>query len=154
MLFTIKIMGDLSPHFSKDELACHCCGRLKISNRLLAGLEELRRIAGGPIVVHDAYRCPEHNQKVGGVPGSEHTQGLAADIGIADLSLQQMYELALQVPEFAEGGIGVYDGGFLHVDVRSHTARWARVRGQYVGIGHLVQEPVLAAVRVAPSTPG
>jgi hypothetical protein len=67
---------------------------------------------------------------------------MAADIAIPDLTLQQMYELALQVPSFLGGGIGAYDGGFLHVDVRRHTARWARVRGQYVGIQHLVKPPL------------
>jgi hypothetical protein len=56
-----------------------------------------------------------------------------------------MFELALEVRQFAEGGIGVYDGGFLHVDVRDHRARWARVSGKYVGIGELVREPELVA---------
>ena len=43
-------MGDLSPHFSKVELACHHCGQLKVEKRLLEALEELRRLAGKPIV--------------------------------------------------------------------------------------------------------
>jgi hypothetical protein len=42
------------------------------------------------------------------------------------------------VPAFLKGGIGVYDGGFLHLDVRSRQARWARVQGKYVGIRNLV----------------
>jgi len=66
---------------------------------------------------------------------------MAADIDIPGLTIQQMYELALQVPAFSSGGIDVYDGGSLHVGVRPHAARWARVRGQYVGIQHLVEEP-------------
>jgi hypothetical protein len=56
-----------------------------------------------------------------------------------------MYELATRVRQFADGGIGVYDGDFLHVDVRGHRARWARVGGAYVGIEQLVQEPELLA---------
>ncbi len=134
-------MGDLSAHFSKSEFACHCCGELKIEEGLIAGLEQLRALAGKEIVVHDGYRCPAHNQKVGGVPNSEHTRGMAADIAIPGLSLQEMYDLALQVPTFCSGGIGVYDGDFLHLDNRPHPARWARVRGQYVGIQHLVTTP-------------
>lgn len=43
-------MGDLSPHFSKAELACRCCGTLKIDWRLVDALEELRTRAGKPIV--------------------------------------------------------------------------------------------------------
>jgi len=134
-------MGDISEHFSKSELACRCCGQLKIENGLLAAIEQLRALAGKEIVVHDAYRCTTHNQEVGGVTDSEHTRGMAADISIPGLSLQQMYELALQVPTFLNGGIGVYDGGFVHVDIRPHQSRWARVRGQYVGIQHLVTQP-------------
>ena len=145
-------MGDLSAHFSKSELACRCCGELNIVPALLDALERLRELAGEPIRIHAGYRCPEHNQQVGGVTNSAHTRGMAADIAIPDLTLQEMYELALQVPAFLEGGIGVYDDGFLHVDVRPHNARWARVRGQYVGIQHLVREPLtlLAKTQSAP----
>jgi uncharacterized protein YcbK (DUF882 family) len=138
-------MGDLSPHFSKVELACRCCGELKIEKRLVDALEELRSLAGKPIVIHDGYRCERHNQEVGGVTDSEHVRGMAADVDIPGLSLQQQYELAVQVPDFVEGGIGVYDSGFLHVDVRLTRSRWARVKGQYVGVHHLVREPMLLA---------
>lgn len=136
-------MGDLSPHFSKQELACGCCGRLKIEPCLIEALEALRKLSGGPIVVHAGYRCPAHNHEVGAVPNSEHTRGLAADIHIPGLSLQEMYDMASEVPQFAEGGIGAYDTNFLHVDVRDHRARWARVSGKYVGIQELVREPNL-----------
>lgn len=145
-------MGDLSTHFSRSELQCRCCGRLQLDSRLLDGLEQLRRLAGAPVTVHAGYRCPQHNQAVGGVPHSEHTLGLAADIDLPGLSLQRMYELALEVPQFAQGGIGVYDGGFLHVDVRERRARWARVSGKYVGVGALVREPEWMAK--GPEEPG
>ncbi|MGA9528208.1 MAG: D-Ala-D-Ala carboxypeptidase family metallohydrolase [Terriglobales bacterium] len=134
-------MGDLSANFSKTELACPCCGQLKIDSALIDGLEQLRALAGKPVVVHDGYRCPAHNEKVSGVPDSQHPHGKAADVSIPGLSLQDMYELALQVPVFFNGGIGVYDSSFLHLDTRPHAARWARVRGQYVGINHLVTTP-------------
>ena len=141
-------MGDLSAHFSKVELACHCCGELKIESALLEALEQLRKLADKEIIVHDGYRCVTHNQEVGGVTDSEHTRGMAADIAIAGFSLQQMYELALQVPTFRNGGIGVYDSCFLHLDTRPHSARWARVRGQYVGVQHLVTTPPTVIVQV------
>jgi len=147
-------MGDLSPHFSKTELACRCCGELKIETRLVDALEELRSLAGKPIVIHDAYRCERHNQEVGGVTDSEHTRGMAADVDIPGLTLQQQYELAVQVPDFVEGGIGAYDSGFLHVDVRLTRSRWARVKGQYVGVHHLVREPMLLAKLETSSSSG
>jgi len=138
-------MRDLSAHFSRKELSCRCCGRLQIDSRLLDGLEKLRSLAGVPVRVHAGYRCPRHNRELGGVPHSEHLEGLAADVSLPGLSLQRMYELALEVPQFAEGGIGVYDGNFLHVDVRDRRARWARVSGKYVGIAELVRETQLLA---------
>ena len=138
-------MGDLSPHFSRKEFECRCCGRLVLDDNLLDGLEALRKLAGVPVVVNAGYRCRQHNQEVGGVPNSQHTQGLAADIRLPGLSLQRMYELALEVPQFSRGGIGAYDGDFLHVDVRDHRARWARVDGKYVGIEQLLREPQLLA---------
>jgi hypothetical protein len=144
-------IGDLSAHFSKAELACHCCGELKIDQGLIDALEQLCSLAGREIVIQDGYRCPAHNQEMGGVTDSEHTRGLAADVGIPGLSLQQMYELALQIPAFAEGGIGVYDGAFLHLDVRRYAGRWARVRGQYVGVQHLVKEPLTLLAITQPS---
>jgi len=58
-----------------------------------------------------------------------------------------MYELALRVPQFAAGGIGVYDRDFLHVDVRDTAARWAKVMGHYVGVHELVHEPRAAAAK-------
>jgi len=138
-------MGDLSPNFSRKELSCRCCGRLQIDSRLLDGLERLRQLAGTTVIVHAGYRCPRHNREVGGVQRSEHLEGLAADVSLPGLSLQRMYEFALEVPQFAEGAIGVYDGNFLHVDVRERRARWARVSGRYVGIDELVKEPQLLA---------
>jgi hypothetical protein len=134
-------LGDLSEHFSKAELACHCCGTLKVEAALIDALELFRSLAGRPVVVHDGYRCPIHNEKVGGVPDSEHTRGMAADISIPGLSLQQMFDFAQRVPAFLNGGIGVYDGDFVHLDIRPHPARWARVHGQYVAIERLVTVP-------------
>lgn len=147
-------MGDLSEHFSKAELACHCCGTLKIELALIDALELFRSLAGKPVVVHDAYRCPIHNAKVGGVNDSEHTRGVAADVSIPGLSVQQMFELALRVPAFLNGGIGVYDEDFLHLDVRPNPARWARVHGQYVAIQRLVTVPATLLAKTAGLSPG
>lgn len=133
--------------FSAKSMACACCGDLKVDDRLLTALRMLEDLAGVKVLVEDVYRCPAHNQEMDAVSDSEHTHGTAAHIRIPGLELQEMYELALKIPAFAEGGIGVYDGGFLHLDVRKGRSRWARVRGQYVGIQHLVKEPAVALRR-------
>lgn len=146
-------MGDLSPHFSTSEMACHHCGRCSVSGELLNALEQLRALGPEPIDVDDACRCAVHNATVGGVPNSEHVfkdadlsstpprfavPCIAADIRIVGLTLQQQYDRAKQVPAFEQGGIGVYDGGFIHVDVRKARARWARKNGVYLGLEVLV----------------
>lgn len=131
-------MGDLSPHFSTSEFACHDCGKCEVSPRLIDALEQLRALGQEPIIVNDGYRCPEHNEAVGGVSGSQHTLGLAADVRIGALTLQQQYDRAKSISAFSGGGIGVYDGGFIHVDIRNGKARWARKNGVYLGLDILV----------------
>ena len=135
-------MGDLSEHFSKQELCCKCseCGGLcLVSPRLVNALEKLRALGPEPVVIHDAYRCEAHNRKVNGVPNSTHMTGEAADLHIKDCTLQQMYDRAMKVPEFAEGGIGVYSEEFIHVDVRNYKARWARKDKVYLALDTLVE---------------
>jgi hypothetical protein len=44
-------MGNLSVHFSRHELQCHCCGGFLMAPLLLDALEELRALAGVPVVV-------------------------------------------------------------------------------------------------------
>ena len=43
-------------------------------------LQPLRKAWGGPLVINSGYRSPELNEAVGGVPGSQHVRGEAADI--------------------------------------------------------------------------
>lgn len=126
-------------HFSERELACKHCGQAGSIDELRQALDDLRELAGVPIVVDDAFRCEAHNVAVGGVPHSEHPKGEAADIRIEGKTLQEMYDLAQRIPAFANGGIGVYDGNFIHVDVRARKARWARVKGVYLGADALVR---------------
>jgi len=87
-----------------------------------------------PVRITSGYRCPEHNASVGGAGKSQHTIGTAVDIAISGLNIGRMYELALQVPEFASGGIGVYHDGHIHLDVRGEPARWGVVNGEYISI--------------------
>lgn len=133
-------MGDLSKNFNSSEFACRDCGQTKIDAGLVECLEDLRRIAGGlPIVILDGYRCPEHNKSVGGVGKSQHLLGTAVDVRIPGLDLQQMYDAAVRVAAFCYGGIGVYSEGTMHLDIRDHQARWARVDGKYLPITALVK---------------
>lgn len=132
----------LSPHFKRSELACRHCGALTLDPDLLPALERLRLLAGQSITVLDVYRCSAHNAAVGGAPRSEHLTGEAADIRIGDLTPAQMFSLAMQVPAFARGGIGLYSEGTMHVDVRKHAAKWSRVHGVYKPITDMLSQGV------------
>ena len=124
-------MAKLSEHFDESEFACPHCGVAKVDPRLVDALEVLRTLAGAPVRINSGYRCPDHNKAVGGAPKSQHAEGTAADIRIAGKGVLESFELALMVKDFREGGIGLYDTGFLHVDVRNGRARWARIDGKY-----------------------
>ena len=114
-------------NFKVAEFSCKCghfnCPHYAIQQELVDALQALRDIAGYPIHVNSGYRCPSHNKEVGGERNSKHLLGIAADIRCDELSPKELKAIAEMVPEFRNGGIGVYDWG-IHVDVRGHRARW------------------------------
>jgi len=71
-------------HFQVREFVCRHCGEVKIESELIEILEELRKDLKMPVVITSAYRCPKHNQEIGGVPNSAHTRGYAVDIRVLD----------------------------------------------------------------------
>lgn len=64
-------------YFTDDEVA-------GLSEELIKMLDEMREIAGMPIVITCGFRSVEHNAEVGGVTDSAHTKGLAVDIHCPD----------------------------------------------------------------------
>jgi len=122
-------MGDLSEHFNRREFACRgisCCGHAApVESRLVEALEVFRARIGQPVHINCGFRCPDHNDEVGGSKTSRHMDAEAADIRkVPSMSIEEMAILAESVPAFAEGGIGRYET-FLHVDVRTDgPARW------------------------------
>ena len=75
-------MGDLSAHFDSSEFKCHHCGVLKRPPAaLIDALERLRTIGyKDGLVVVSGYRCPEHNDAIGGARYSQHRYSTAADV--------------------------------------------------------------------------
>ena len=55
-------------------------------------LQDIRDVIGEPITISSGVRCPELNKKVGGVPTSRHTQGLAADIQVKGMSAMEVFD--------------------------------------------------------------
>ncbi len=134
-------MGDLSKNISRKEITCHCgCGTDNISPVFVAAAQQFRNLAGRPVIFVSGCRCPEHNRKVGGEKNSFHLatetlEGRAGDVRAPGLNLREMYQLALQVPAFKNGGIGIYpEQNFIHLDVRGQMARWGKIGGEYVSI--------------------
>lgn len=117
----------LSENFRVSEFACHgsgCCSEVKIDTKLVSYLQTIRDHFGKSITITSGYRCSKHNKKVGGVSGSRHTKGQAADIVVSGVT-------PAEVAKYAESigikGIGLYeakDGNFVHVDTREKKSFW------------------------------
>jgi len=80
----------LTEHFNLREFACPCCGKVEIAYVIPYILEWIRLGIGEPLIVTSGFRCPEHNEKVGGAPNSLHTQGRAVDIICSSLSSKEL----------------------------------------------------------------
>jgi peptidoglycan hydrolase-like protein with peptidoglycan-binding domain len=120
--------NNLTKNFAVAEFACHgtdCCSTVKIDDQLAEYLQKIRDHFGKPVTINSGYRCPTHNKRIGGTPGSYHAKGMAADIAVKDVA-------PAEVAKYAESigikGIGLYetakDGYFVHVDTRTVKSFW------------------------------
>lgn len=117
----------LTEHFASTDFDCHCrrpaCELTLIDPALPPALETLWAITG-PFKIDSGFRCEKHNEEIGGAPSSQHTQGRAADckslVGKSGIEMAAAAEL---VPQFHNGGIGIYFA-FAHLDTRDGKARW------------------------------
>lgn len=113
----------VSKHFSKREARCKCgCGQMTINTSMVGLLEAIRARFMKPVAVHSWNRCPKRNKAVGGVDNSYHVQGIACDISIPGVKID---DIAREAAAVGADGIGIYrKQGFVHVDVRGKAARW------------------------------
>ena len=77
-------------------------------------LDEARMLAGTPFKITSGYRSEAHNEKVGGVKGSSHTKGCAADIAVNSGLQRSAIVCALIKVGFTRLGIAKT---FVHVDL-------------------------------------
>lgn len=107
-------------NFTIKEFVCKCgCNTLKIDGELLDLVQAIRYDLGLPVNIVSAYRCANHNRRVGGAKKSQHLYGRAADIDIKDFlyrgyTYQELYDIAVKN---GATGVGFYDT-FIHVDTR------------------------------------
>ena len=107
-------MGNLTENFSIEEFACKCgCGFDGISMDLVEKLQKIRDKTGA-IVIASGCRCPEYNARVGGVPDSAHTKGLAVDISCSG-SRQRYYIVNYALDEDISR-LGIHNN-FIHLDI-------------------------------------
>ena len=74
-------MSKDTKNFKVSEFTCKCgCGFNNIDQRIIDMAQKIREEIGEPVKINSGCRCEKHNIKVGGVKGSFHVKGLAADL--------------------------------------------------------------------------
>jgi uncharacterized protein YcbK (DUF882 family) len=91
-----------------------------MDSKLLKMLDKARDIYGKPIHITSGYRTEAHNRNVGGVSGSSHLKGLAADM--ACIASSDRYKLLCALIEVGFNRIGVAKS-FIHVDVDKNKSK-------------------------------
>ena len=110
----------ITNHFSSSEFECPCdkCTDQFIDSELVNKLEDLRNQYGSLIRITSGYRCPAHNQEVGGVANSAHCTSLAADIQPIVMTvdeLDKIYDIGYKLFDNIGDGRRLK---FIHLDVR------------------------------------
>ena len=86
----------LSNNFRIREFACRCgCSKVLVDSDLVEYLQKIRDHFGKEVILTSAYRCPDHNKRVGGTSGSLHVKGQAADfyiVGVAPAEIAKFAE--------------------------------------------------------------
>lgn len=94
-------------NFRVSEFACHCgCGYNVINQYVVDMCQTIREELGVPVRVNSGCRCEGNNERVGGVKGSKHVKGLAADLSCS-LGAVKMFEAVKKLK--AEGKLPELD---------------------------------------------
>ena len=112
-------MAKDTKNFKVSEFACKCgCGKDDIDQRVIDMAQAIRDELGVPVRVNSGCRCEKHNAKSGGVKGSKHVLGKAADLSCS-LGAVKMFETVKRL--HAEGKLPELDyciryKTFIHID--------------------------------------
>lgn len=141
-----KNRNKLSEHFSKKDFVCKESGTLKISLGLIGALELLRAKSKKRISILKGFQSLESAEKAGTIKRNYHTQGLAADISIESLTVQESFKLAEEIPEIKGIGINLKEN-YIHVDTRKAKERsvWLEVKDQEIEVTQDNREQILGA---------
>ena len=122
----------LSPAFKVREFRCRDgSDTIMIDQTLAVLLQAIREHFNKPITITSGYRTAAHNKSVGGAKSSQHLLGKAADIQVADTTVEAVAAYAESLmPDW--GGVGRYPvkagrtKGWVHVDTRPNKSRWTQ----------------------------
>lgn len=115
----------ITPHFTREELQCHCpCAEMRFTEAGVWYLEALRVAFGRPLPVSSAYRCPGHNVETSHDMSDDgpHTvfegDNVTADLKVFGDGCYRLVPLAIAL---GFTGIGVSQKGphgyrFVHLD--------------------------------------
>lgn len=126
-------MSKLTKNFDSEEFKCKCgCGYNVIDKVLVEILQKVRDELGLALRVNSGCRCERHNARVGGVKGSYHTLGKAADVSSV-VGARKIYEAVQRLDRRGEiGGMKyciLYEvRGFVHIDVGEQRSKRYEVR--------------------------
>ena len=120
----------LAPGFRVREFRCRDgSDTIMIDQTLAVLLQAIREHFNKPITITSGYRTAAHNKSVGGAKSSQHLLGKAADIQVADTTVEAVAAYAESLmPDW--GGVGRYPikpgraKGWVHVDTRPNKSRW------------------------------
>lgn len=115
------ISGDPMLYFKDAEFLCRCgkcsMGIRNMDGSLLARLEATREVAGIPMRISSAIRCPAHNADIGGKKRSAHLTGHAVDIICASDADRYTILQAAILCGFNRIGLA---SGFIHLDTANY----------------------------------
>lgn len=122
----------LAPGFKVREFRCRDGSDVvMIDESLVMLLQCIREHFGKPVTITSGYRTGTHNTAVGGSKSSQHLLGKAADIQVADTTVEAVAAYAESLmPDW--GGVGRYPvkagraKGWVHVDTRPNKSRWTQ----------------------------
>ena len=117
------------PYRIRGSFQCPCGCGMDVVPALVQAILKLAEEAGRDIILQVGARCKKYNESLKArgykpAPKSMHLKGIAADVTMAGMSVADMATAAERVPEFANGGIGVYPSmHIIHVDL-GRKRRW------------------------------
>jgi len=104
-------------------------GYVQIDPRLIDALWEIQQYyfrngVSRPIEIYSGFRTPAHNELVGGASRSFHPQARAVDFGIPGIPPKHTGAVALALPSWLVGGVGIYaDDDHVHIDTGPRAGR-------------------------------